>query len=458
MSTVTRENIGLLNDKLTVTVKKEDYFPSFEKALKQYAKVANIPGFRKGMVPTGMVKKMHGPSVFTDEVLKSVEKGLVDYLGQQKLDIFAQPLPASANDARNLDMNNPSDYSISFEIGLKPDFQLPDLSSAKLTRYKIEVTDEMVNDEVKRLQQRMGKLGEPEAVTTDENVLNIKFEESDEKGNIVEGAEGKENSVLVKYFSEATRPGLMGLKKDDSLVIQLKSAFDDKEREWILDDLKLEKNDPANAEKYFKLTITKVGLIEPRELNAEFFKEVYPAKEIASEDELKKEIRSEIEKYWESQSRNHLHHELYHLLAEHTSMEFPESFLKKWIGTSGEKQKSTDEVEQEFPTFKNQLKWTLVSDKIIRENALEVNPEEMREFMRQQVMGYFGSMNLGEDTSWLDSYVERMLKDEQQVESAYRRLVTEKIFNWSETKITPTEKSISVEDFGKLQKEHDHEH
>jgi trigger factor len=97
----------------------------------------------------------------------------------------------------------------------------------------------------------MGKMGEPETVTTDENVLNIKFEECDEKGNPVEGAEGKENSVLVKYFSEATRPSLMGLKKDDSLVIQLKSAFDDKEREWILDDLKLDKNDPANAEKIF---------------------------------------------------------------------------------------------------------------------------------------------------------------------------------------------------------------
>jgi len=448
----------LLNDKLTVTVKKEDYFPSFEKALKQYAKVANIPGFRKGMVPTGMVRKMHGPAVFTDEVLKSVEKGLMDYLGQEKLDIFAQPLPAAGNDARNIDMNNPAEYTFSFEIGLKPDFQLPDLSSAKLTRYNIEVTEEMVNDEVKRLQQRMGKMAEPETVTTDENVLNVKFEECDSKGEVVEGAEAKENSVLVKYFSEATRPSLMGLKKDDTLVIQLKSAFDDKEREWIIDDLKLDKNDPASVEKYFKLTITKVGLVEPRELNEEFFKEVYPNKEIATEADFRAGIKEEIEKYWQSQSRNHLHHELYHVLAEHTTMDFPESFLKKWMGTSGEKQKTSDEVEQEFPVFKNQLKWTLVSDKIIRDNDLEVNPEEMREFMRQQVMGYFGSMNMGGDTSWLDSYVERMLKDEQQVESAYRRLVTEKIFNWAETKITPTEKSISAEDFGKLQKEHDHEH
>ena len=115
-------------------------------------------------------------------------------------------------------------------------------------------------------------------------------------------------------------------------------------------------------------------------------------------------------------------------------------------------------METEYPVFKNRLRWTLVSDKIIRENALEVSHEEIREFMKQQVMGYFGTMNLGENVEWLDSYINNMLKDEQQVESAYRRLVTEKIFNWAETKITPTEKSISVEDFGKLQKEHQHEH
>ena len=188
MSTVIRENIGLLNDRLTVTVKREDYLPSFEKALKQYAKVANIPGFRKGMVPTGMVKKMHGPAVFTDEVLRSVEKGLMDYLGQEKLDIFAQPLPASGNDARNLDMNNPSEYSFSFEIGLKPHFELAELATAKLTRYQVEVTEEMIKEEVERLQKRLGKMSEPETATTDDNVLNVKFEAADANGQPLNGS------------------------------------------------------------------------------------------------------------------------------------------------------------------------------------------------------------------------------------------------------------------------------
>src|SRR5215213_6852594 len=117
MATVSRENIGLLNDKLTVKLSKEDYLPAFEQSLKKYAKTANIPGFRKGMVPTGMIKKMYGTSVFTDEVFRSVEKELNNYLQQEKLEIFAQPLPLDT-DARQFDMNNPADYTFAFEIGL----------------------------------------------------------------------------------------------------------------------------------------------------------------------------------------------------------------------------------------------------------------------------------------------------------------------------------------------------
>src|SRR5450432_3185425 len=117
MANVTKENIGNLHDKLTVKISKEDYYPSFEKALKDYSKKANIPGFRKGMVPVGMIKKMYGNSVFADEVLRSVEKELTNYMVNEKLDIFAQPLPLPENDARQIDMGKPEEYSFAFEVG-----------------------------------------------------------------------------------------------------------------------------------------------------------------------------------------------------------------------------------------------------------------------------------------------------------------------------------------------------
>lgn len=462
MATVTRENIGLLNDKLTVKITKEEYFPAFEKTLKTYSKQANIPGFRKGMVPAGMVKKMYGAGIFTEEVIRNIEKGLNDYLATEKLEIFAQPLPLPNGDFKP-NMDSPADYSFDFEVGLKPAFDI-NLSKISAPYYKVKATAEMVNEEVERLQNRFGKMTEPETVTSDDNVLNLTFEESDADGNVVESGLKKDNSLLVKYFSEAYRPKLQGLKKEDTLVIQLNDAFEEKERNWVIGDLGYK--DAIDAEgKSFKLTITKIGFIEKRELNEDFFKEALPAKDIKTEAEFRAAIEADIQAYWDKQSSNQLQHHLYHVLLNDTKMELPESFLKKWLATSGEPStgaqgpKSPEQIEAEYPTFHNQLRWTLISDRITTENNLDVTPEELKESMRQQVLSYFGSMNLADgNAAWLDQYVETLLKDEQQVDSTYRKLVTEKIFTWAEQQVKKDEKEVAAEEFIKMNEEHQHHH
>ena len=172
MATVERANIGLLNDKLTVKIVKEDYYPAFEKKLKEYSKTANIPGFRKGMVPAGMIKKMYGAGIFSDEVLKTIEKELFTWLNTEKPDIFAQPLPLN-NDLSALDMNNPGEVAFDFEIGLKPAFEIPTLSKAPVTKHLVTVTDEMVTEEISRMQIKGGNMTEPAVIDNDENVLNV---------------------------------------------------------------------------------------------------------------------------------------------------------------------------------------------------------------------------------------------------------------------------------------------
>jgi trigger factor len=456
MASVTKENIGNLHDKLTVKVSKEDYLPSFEKAIKDYSKKANIPGFRKGMVPAGMVKKMYGASIFYDEVIKSVEKELKNYLVTEKPEIFAQPLPMQS-DLRKLDMNQPSDYDFPFEIGLKPPVTLDALSTAKTTFYKVKTTPEMVNEEVEKLLTKNGDLKDVETVSSPENVLNVLFEESDAEGNVVEGGISKDDSILLKYFSEDYQQKLQDKKVNDSLVLQLKDAFPEKEREWILSDLGLDKNAPSSLEKHFKMTITKIGLVEKKELNEEFFNQVFPGKDLKTEEDFRKTLEEEIQKQWDAAAHNQLQDQLYHILME-TPIEFPVSFLKHWLENGTEKQKTLEEVEAEYPKFESQLKWTLITDKIINDNQLEVSEEELRNNMKKEIMGYFGQMNVGEDTSWLESYVDRMMKDEKQVDASYRRLITEKLFNWLETQVTPQEKEISSEEFMKMQEEHHHHH
>ena len=457
MATVTRANLGKLHDKLSVKLEKTDYLPSFEKSLKEYGRKANIPGFRKGMVPAGLIKKMYGPSLFTDEVLKTVDRELISYLQTEKVDIFAQPLPLET-DMQQLDINNPLDYTFHFEIGLKPDFKLPDLAKAKTTRYVVDVTEEMIDNEITRLQNRYGNMKDQDAVDSEENVINVNFVESDKEGNAVEGGITKDNSLLVKYFAEKQRKNWIGKKNGDSLTISLSKAFEEKEREWILGDLGLDKTDKAAADKYFNIVITKIGLLEKRELNEEFYNQLYPGKEVKTTEDFRAKIKEEIQAYWTGQSTNQLHDQLYHELLDHTSIELPEPFLKKWLQTQGENPKTAEEAEAEYPKFASQLKWTLITEKAVAENSIQVDPEEIRGFAKQQLFSYMGGASIGDDQPWVNDYTERMMKDRRFVEDAYNRIQTQKIFEWGASQLKPTEKKIDADAFAKMVEEHQHHH
>jgi len=455
MATVIKENVGMLHDKLTLTLDKEDYLPAFEKTLKDYSKKANIPGFRKGMVPAGLIKKMYGNSLFTDEVLRSIDRELVKYLETEKINIFAQPLPDEIN-LRQLDVNSPSDYHFSFEIGLKPEFGLPNLPSLHTIRYKVQVTDEMINNEITRLQNRYGNMKDEETVSTEENVLNVMFIEADENGNEVPEGIKKDNSLLVKYFAEGIRKDLMGKSRNDFIIIKLKTGFDDKEREWIMGDLGLNKDDQNDADKIFKIHITKIGLLEKRELNEDFFNQLYPNGDVKSEADFRNKINDEIQAYWDGQAKSQLQHQAYHELLDHTEIKFPEGFLKKWMKTQGENPRTDEDVEKEFPMFINQLKWTLISDKIVAENSIQITTDAIRSFAKQQLFGYMGMGAMDEEQPWIKDYLEKMMKDRKYVEDAYNRLQSQKILDWVETQLQPEQKEISSEDFTKIVEAHQH--
>jgi trigger factor len=314
----------------------------------------------------------------------------------------------------------------------------------------------MVNEEVERLRTRYGNMTEPETVTGDDNVLNVTFIETDAAGNEVEGGLRKDNSLLVKYFSESYRPSLIGKTKEDTVQLNLADAFGDQEKEWILNDLGLD----SATDKHFRLLITKVGLVEPRELNEEFFTQLFPNDEIKTEEAFRQRIQSELEKQWDAESRNQLQHTLYHILLDHTHIDFPAEFLKRWLKSQGEQgqPKSDEQVEHEFPTFLNQLKWTLITDKIVQDNNIQVQPEDLRQFAKEQLLGYMGMQSLDEEQQWVKDYIDRMMKDRKYVEDAYNRLQTQKIFDWAESRINAVETPITKEEFIHMNQEHQHHH
>ncbi|MES2645481.1 MAG: trigger factor [Bacteroidota bacterium] len=456
MATVSRQNEALLTDKITVQLSKEDYFPAFEKSLKTYSKQAKIPGFRPGMVPMQVVKKMYGSSVFTEEVLRTVEKEINGYLEQEKPEIFAQPLPSDDNGTvlRQMDMNQPGEYSFSFEIGLKPSYEVADLKTATITRRKVEVTPEMLEEEISRLQTRYGNMKDLDTVENDECVLNLTFTEVDAEGNTVEGGVTKDNSLLVNYFTESIRPQLSQLKKDDSIVIKLEEAFEPKEREWVISDLGLAETEDALS-KSFRLTVTKIGFVEKRELNEEFFEQLFPGKGVTTIEAFREGVKADIEGYWEQQGKGQVHDEIFHYLVDNTKIDFPESFLKRWLLNGGEKPKTPEEVEAEFPGFINSLRWNLISDRLIEQNNLSIEPEELRDFAKQQMMGHMGITTMDESTSWLDAYVDRMMKDKKYIDQTYHQLLTNKVFAFAETQVgNYKEELMSVDEF--VSKQHHH--
>ena len=453
MATVKRSNIAPLNDKLTVTITKEDYLKGFETSLKKYSKTANIPGFRKGMVPAGLIKKMYGQSVFQDEVIKTVENEMNQYIAKEKIEIFAQPLPVT-NEFPAMDVNNPSDYDFSFEVGLKPAFTI-DTKGIKATKYKIEVTEDMLTAEVERLQVRNGNMTEPEAVENEENVLNVTFTEADKNGVVVEGGIAKDNSLLIKYFAEKARKQFIGKKNGDVVTIQLSKAFEAKELDIIVADLGITKEE---AEKYFNLTITKVGAVEKAPLDETLFTVTYPNQTITTEAEFRDAIKKDIEGYYDQQSRNQVHDQIYHALIDNTKMDFPADFLKRWLQTGGEKQRTAEEAEKEYPVFQDQLKWTLISTQLIADHKIEVVAEDLKAFAKQQLMSYMGGQlgALGDNDQWLEDYAARMMQDRKFVEDSYHRISTDKLFQAIEGDVAAKEEKISAEKFAEKLQHHHH--
>jgi trigger factor len=457
MATVTRESIGNLHDKLVVKITKEDYLPSFESALKKYSKNANVPGFRKGNVPAGMVRKMYGQSVFVEEVLNSANRELQNYLQETKPEIFAQPIAMDSSNIK-FDMNQPSDFDFAFEIGLKPDFKvLPLDKKGSITRYKIKVSDKLVEDEIQNISRRAGKVENPETLENDTDIVYASYEASDAQGNVAEGVTKSEDVVTLEQMPKKLAEQLRGQKAETTLVFKPSEVCAEEELADFMKSALRKADDPAAANEYYKLTLTKVGRLIPRELNEDFFAEAFPGAEIKDIEAFKVKVREELEKETERIAKDRIQNEIFETLIHETPLELPVDFLKAWLRRGGEAEKTEEEVEKEFPSFDHQLRWTLISDKLVRENNIQVTMEEVMADIKTKVMAYFG-MKEGDDAPWMESYLEKMTKEEKTMDETYRRLLFDKLFEKIETIMEVKQEEVSEEEFSKLAPAHHHHH
>jgi len=447
MATVTRENIGLLHDKLTVNITPADYKKTYDASLRKYSEKANIPGFRKGKVPTTVLAKMFGSKIIVDEVLGIAERSVSEYINNEKIDTFFQPLPVFSR-FDHVDVTNLKDFSFDFEVGLRPKIEIKP-EDIKVTRYIIDVTDDLINSQITRLQEQFGEQIEKDEVSSDEDLLNVIFDEIDAEGIVLEDGISKATSINVKYFTEEKRKALIGLKVDGFIDTSLVDAFPEDVINSILEDLGLEKSDDKAKEKHFKITITKISILEKATLGDDLYAKAYKEKEIKSEEELKEAVKEEIRFYFAQESRKQMHDQIYHHLIDNIQVEIPEEFVLKIIEISDEKRKTREEALAIYPDFSTHLKWTLLTSQVQQNENISVGNEDYINLSRAQIQQYFGGQqfNFGENETWLNDLVERNAKDKKFREQHYNKILTEKIFVALENKITPTEESIDVDTF-----------
>ena len=319
------------------------------------------------------------------------------------------------------------------------------------------MSDKLLDDEVVRLQRRFGKAEPQETVTTKENIIYSTFEQCDADGNVIEGATPIEDTELMDKLPVKMQEMLMGKKPEDSIVIQPKAVCTDEELPvFMKDSLKL---GVEAAENYYKMTLTKVSLLIPAELNEELYGQVFQNVEIKDEAAFREMLRTELAKEYDRMSRERLQSEMYEILVHGTPLELPVDFLKRWLQEGSEQQKTAAEVEHEFPGFDHQLRWTLISDKLIIDNNISVSREEVLDDIKARVLAYFGmTPDAAEDTPWMDEYMNKVVKDDKTMDETYRRLLFDRLFAFLETKFKLVDKDIDEESFFKLQSAHDEHH
>ncbi len=450
MATVTRNSIAPLHDKITVTLTKEDYLPGFEKSLKQYAKQAAVPGFRKGNVPAGMVRKMYGQSIFQDEVLRQAGRSLEDFLSKEQVAIFAQPMVLPGEAPQSINMHEPADVDFHFEIGLKPDFAVPALQNGTtITRYTVPVTDAMIDDELGRIARRYGTMEHPDAVEHNDDVVYLSYTPA-------AGGEAVETPVVVERLPQVLRDKAIGLKAGDTLTITPQTDIaDDAERAAFMKDVL--KADYADVP--YTLTVSKAGRIRPAEINDELFAQVFPNDAPADEAAFRARVKEELQREYDRVAGERLNNEIFETLVHTTPIDLPVTFLKRWLREGGEggKPKTAQQVEQEFPGFEHQLRWTLISDKMIGDLGVQVSAEEVKEDIQNRVLAYFG-MHDADDAPWLEGYMQKVVKDEKMMNETYRRILFDRLFEALRSKFAVEEKEVSEADFFALPAPGGHHH
>jgi len=434
---ITKESIDALNAVVKVEISAADYQDKVTKILQDYRQKANIPGFRKGHVPMGMVKKQYGKSIMIDEVNKLLQDSLNNFLVEEKLDILGNPLPKMQDDF-SWETEN---YSFEFELGLAPEFEVNLDAKKKITQYNIVADKELLNKEVENLQKRFGKLVTKEVV---EEGVNIAGSFANEE----KGIDKKSTISLESIKGKVNQKKFIGKKVGDVIELETKGLFEDDHK--LMGALGLSHDEIHGLEILVTFTIEEINNTELAEINQELFDKIFGADVVKSIEELKEKIKEDAEKQFQTQADQQLLNAVTEYLVENTKFDLPAEFLKKWLAVAGEKPMTAEQAVEEFDKSEKGLRYQLIEGKVIKDNNLQISFDELKDFTKGFVktqMAQYGQLNPEEKD--LEDIVQRVLGNQDEAKRLQEQLMSQKLLNFYKGNITFKVKEVNYEEFVK---------
>jgi trigger factor len=436
---------GLIKIKLS----EGDYQPHVEEKVKDYARKAQIKGFRQGKVPNGVIRKMFGKSILVDEINHLLSHKLSDYIKENNLKILGDPIP-NQEKALTIDWESQKDFEFEYQIGMVEDFTYELSPKVKVKSYSIKVDDQVVEETVGDLKKRFGQVSYPETSEVTDNLFGeLRAKEGDIK---------RENAFLaIEKIEKKEQKKFVGLKKEDEVEFDITRIFSDEKALGQL--LGLPDDEAKNVKGPYIFKITTISRTEPAVINQELFDRVFGKDVVKSEDEFINKIKDTIRENYTRETNHFLEHHIEDQFLDNTKINLPDEFLKSWLKASSKGEVTDAVLDKEFTGYVRGLKWDLIKNKIADENNIKVEAEEVKSKAKDLILAQFGGQAFAEQLQdKLDAIADNYLSNEngQNFMRLYNQLKNEKLMAFIKEKITLEDKQVTVDEFKKIVGEHKH--
>ena len=433
---------------VTVAIEKKDYEAQIEKSLRQYRQKANMPGFRKGMVPLGMIKKMYGKYVLAEEINRIASESLFNYIRENNIAVLGQPVPCT--DHPTIDFETQESFEFRFDIALAPTLDIKLTKRDKLTRYEVEVDDVLIDKQVDSYRRSFGSYDSVEDVEETDLVKGTVVEMED--GEQLPGGIWVEEAMLMpKYIKdEEERNKFLGAKLNDKVVFNPRKAYEGAEAE-IASFLKVKKEEVAGITRDFRFEIKEITRHKPSDLNLELFDKIFGEGVVKSEAEFRDRVKESLQEQFRPQSDYKFFADVRALMLKKTAdVTFADDILKRWLLKSDEKN-TPEMVEKDYPHVVEDLKAHLAKEQLVRAHDIKVEDadiESLAKRVAQAQFAQYGMLSVPDDV--LDNYAKDMMKKEETVRNLVDRVIDEKLAGWLKEQVKVETKTVSLDEFEKL--------